>query len=584
MTGGVVSRLHLRGPSGSFTTARARIEDALARTTTDERLLLLRHLDLGRLPPRAPALYWADRTDQKIAEAWRRAVHGSAPGAASADAVWFHSLGEAWTLLLRELAFGRAPMAWFWRLAVRDWRGARLEVWLPQVARAASRDPAIMVRLAHALAPVIEAGIWGLTLAALAAAPAPAPAKSTSTRPSEAEQAAAWRIVSRLDRRVRDGAAAAIRAAPQPGVQRDWIARLLVLPAAPELAFSQAALAAVAHAFMGYLTASQNDTNLDHSEAMPPPEAPRPMPPPASEQTARRPMEVRPEWRGRPWEDHGATVPESTARPVNPRTSDRDGRGANDTGGPDIDWRALAARTEPIPVPAESFSPLAGLFLLIRPLILLDFPAWLARHPDRLLDGFARHLLPHIARRMRCSPDDPVLAAVAPPPLARPPLARPPLAADPPEPAAGAAGRLLARAAPFSSSTGSSRGPAPAPNRGFRPHLPRSWAAPGHRDEPGDDEFGTLSATIGTAADTDPALAAWRVGLDRWLRRVARISLSQTVRRPGWVLAEGERVSVRFRLDAADIRLRRRALDIDPGWVPFLGLVVRYDFRDEPLS
>ena len=79
-----------------------------------------------------------------------------------------------------------------------------------------------------------------------------------------------------------------------------------------------------------------------------------------------------------------------------------------------------------------------------------------------------------------------------------------------------------------------------------------------------------------------PELEAWRVGLDRWLRRKARIGLSETVRRRGWIVADAERISVRFRLDHADIRLRRRALDIDPGWVPWLGLIVHYVYRDEP--
>jgi hypothetical protein len=38
---------------------------------------------------------------------------------------------------------------------------------------------------------------------------------------------------------------------------------------------------------------------------------------------------------------------------------------------------------------------------------------------------------------------------------------------------------------------------------------------------------------------------------------------------------------VRFRLDQADIALRRRALDVDPGWVDWLGLEVTYAYRDE---
>ena len=49
------------------------------------------------------------------------AVHGARSDAFRADAVWFRSRDEARALLLAELAAGRAPFAWFWRLAVPDW-------------------------------------------------------------------------------------------------------------------------------------------------------------------------------------------------------------------------------------------------------------------------------------------------------------------------------------------------------------------------------------------------------------------------------------------------------------------------------
>ena len=89
-----------------------------------------------------------------------------------------------------------------------------------------------------------------------------------------------------------------------------------------------------------------------------------------------------------------------------------------------------------------------------------------------------------------------------------------------------------------------------------------------------------------TAPDPPPsavALAAWRIGLDRWLRRRVRLRLSDLARRRGWLHLTDATLLVRFPLDAADIRLRRLALDSDPGWVPWLGLTVRYQFRDEPL-
>ena len=54
--------------------------------------------------------------------------------------------------------------------------------------------------------------------------------------------------------------------------------------------------------------------------------------------------------------------------------------------------------------------------------------------------------------------------------------------------------------------------------------------------------------------------------------------------RRGHLLGERDRVLIRFPVATADIRLRRRALDVDPGWTPWLGLVVLYVYRDEPLE
>lgn len=95
--------------------------------------------------------------------------------------------------------------------------------------------------------------------------------------------------------------------------------------------------------------------------------------------------------------------------------------------------------------------------------------------------------------------------------------------------------------------------------------------------------------------DGDPALAAfealaeigetpdwarcWRAGLDGWLRRRARIPLHRLIRKRGEVTFSDEKLTVRFPLDAADLRLRRRALDVDPGWVDWLGLSVRYRYE-----
>lgn len=72
----------------------------------------------------------------------------------------------------------------------------------------------------------------------------------------------------------------------------------------------------------------------------------------------------------------------------------------------------------------------------------------------------------------------------------------------------------------------------------------------------------------------------WRAGLDRWLRRRTHIPLARLVWRSGWIRLDEQRLVVRFAPGHADIRLRRRALDVDPGWTDWLGLSVRYAFAD----
>jgi hypothetical protein len=94
-----------------------------------------------------------------------------------------------------------------------------------------------------------------------------------------------------------------------------------------------------------------------------------------------------------------------------------------------------------------------------------------------------------------------------------------------------------------------------------------------------DPVWGVLPEDDGSAE----ALTGWRVGLDRWLRRRTRVRLAHVVRRPGWFTFSEGATLVRFPLASADIRLRRHALDVDPGWVPWLGHTIHFAYDDHPL-
>jgi hypothetical protein len=86
----------------------------------------------------------------------------------------------------------------------------------------------------------------------------------------------------------------------------------------------------------------------------------------------------------------------------------------------------------------------------------------------------------------------------------------------------------------------------------------------------------------------DPATLErlWAVAARRWCRRVARLSLSEIVYRPGRVWLTRTDLDVTLPLDQVDIRIRRAGLDIDPGYVPWFGpwgRVVRFHYRQYDL-
>jgi hypothetical protein len=72
----------------------------------------------------------------------------------------------------------------------------------------------------------------------------------------------------------------------------------------------------------------------------------------------------------------------------------------------------------------------------------------------------------------------------------------------------------------------------------------------------------------------------WTIALDRWLRRRARIRLHDLLHRAGSLRYADGRADIDFPAQAADLRLRRHALDRDPGWTQWLGLAVRYHYRE----
>jgi hypothetical protein len=80
------------------------------------------------------------------------------------------------------------------------------------------------------------------------------------------------------------------------------------------------------------------------------------------------------------------------------------------------------------------------------------------------------------------------------------------------------------------------------------------------------------------APPPDLAIRAVHLALAKYVRRSAGLGLRRLVHRRGLVLATATHVDVTFPGDVIELPLRRAGLDLDPGWVPWLGRVVAYHY------
>ncbi len=101
--------------------------------------------------------------------------------------------------------------------------------------------------------------------------------------------------------------------------------------------------------------------------------------------------------------------------------------------------------------------------------------------------------------------------------------------------------------------------------------LPKGWAAEM-------DHLPRRCRRLGQTASARQLMVVMQLLMGRYLRRHCRLSLRQLVRRTGRVVLSRSHWDVVFDIDQSDLRLRRLALDSDPGWVPWLGRVVQFHY------
>lgn len=171
-----------------------------------------------------------------------------------------------------------------------------------------------------------------------------------------------------------------------------------------------------------------------------------------------------------------------------------------------------------------------GLLFLLPLLQRLDLPAWLPQDDTR----FAGFVLRAALLRLRVAPDDPAWQLAAT-------LDNDAAAYDIPAPACWADPLLAAR---------------------------RGGVAVAMRLQ--------RSGCLADQAD------AWLAAARHWLRRAGRIGLASLLLRPARLAVTATHADVFFDLAAIDLRVRRLGLDIDPGWVPWVGRVVGFHYDTVP--
>ena len=540
-----VRHLRLRADSeASVRRAVLKLEDALRCASLPDagaRVLLVRRLDLGLMAAGASPQTLALLLEQRVAAVGGTWVHGVEPSADRADFVFFRDALEARCELALQLADAGSCAAWFWPLAVPEFKpveGAqanlrRIALAIAALPEAPAALPAWIARLTAAgVAAVLAQAIEPVEAAALLrAAHLSAGASRPRTMPMESpvlpQLASYAQNVDCAERSPHRELTAAFTALPS------WVQTLAraggfvppvfsMMPASPAIpAVHAGPVAHVAHV-----------TNVPHA----PPVAASAGPSRAgNEGTFQEDSDVEtPPTFG---------APNASAKDVHelPVPKQIKAGAAHLPGQPD------SITTETAPEPSLSDRPFlnaapsvcGGLLFLLPVLQRLGYAAWAQALPEGAAAHIAQQMLVLVLRRLQAPPDDPAW--------------------------------LL---------TGTSLDD----DFGYIDlKAPASW------DDP------TLAAPRGCAAKDIVALAGqaqpaaalarvWLIACRRWLRRVAGIGVASVVVRPAAIGLTATHADVFFRLSDADMRVRRAGLDLDPGWVPWYGRVVSFHYTEQLAS
>lgn len=605
------------------------LEDALrtASLPEDGRVVFVRSLSLGRMSGHTPRTEVTRRVETGVGDLLARAVHGLHPSAPGSDAVYFRDAVESYASLAAYVATQRPTDAWFWQLVDPRWSPSlSRDESLRALLRSALDTPAGVVAAAEVIRQVERRGALDALLTALrwqdgppllaacgwSAAVASTPGHVDTPRPAArhvprslsapgqrtlgrwvrhwgaSDARSTWLagvllVAERPIRAMDSGLPTAMRAlvadvvhetrresAAQDGTppaDRDAGESTMEVPARDTSPTEMTAASTVAEAgeprrtpSMERAAAREDVATTVERDASPaaPRRAPtrasggrsdtvmrgedlEPTPTAAPAPTKRRPRDET----GRPERERGGDAPVHLDRAVvgevgasRPPSSGAPGASATTTPVPaqstredDPPVRHEASRAHSTFHAMDDEHPTAygGYFFLIPLLTRLHMSAFLDAHPALVDWDLPVRLLARLDRRLGLDERDAVLSIFARHPASEP---------------VGWDGIMTIPEswAPFAASAGRSSG-----------RRQRSGA--------------------------ELVLASWVVVMRRWCRAHAGMGLRALVSRPAHIASTRTHVDVYFALSQVDMRVRLAGLDVNPGWVPWLGRVVQFHYR-----
>jgi len=596
-----VQHLHVRaGSPTEVERVRFLVEDALRTATFPGEhggTLLIRRLALGRIARHVSAPAVALQLERRVRDLISSAVSFESFGALHANAVVIPSRAAGLIRLAQLSARGQRLSEWFWSKLVPGWDpdSSAGERWLRLLN--AAHDP-LESPLVPALVvnEIVSAGKAIEMLRAISPRQARDWLHATGFRlePSQRAYRGPTVPVPRLTAPIPE-LAPALHANALDDDRTVWLTTLLTLNRQPSQASNQTLPIAMRRALDAILSPSgtqetesakrrhvgnENPTDLAGNTFLKigSPERVR-------TKTARRPPDPTPRHSPATTAANPTrAIPDAGKIPIAPSRRESD-----------VDLaREFPESVSPLDSPAQAeISPHAGLLFLVPVLERLGFAEWLAKQPQWLAADFPYRLFRFLGNRVGLKPEDPLYRVFEPASEYRSVPRNPDFQKNIEHPTSNTQRRrtdlppircseLNAECSMFAALCDS--------NREAASHSVGSCSLSSKTNSSLSEINYWPDAVESLLKDRAPHTCTrcpfdvWHHAVRRWCRRKARIGLASLICRRGWVNSTRTHLEISFALSQLDLRVRLMALDVDPGWVPWLGLVIRFRYGEESES